>query len=63
MWLTGEFVHGEVYHNAFTGKNVKRKEQAVGKKADCFYKRNLARLDHSIEGWLWGKWFVRDSKS
>lgn len=36
------------------GKNVKRKEQAVGKK-DYFYKRNLARLDHSIEGWLWGK--------
>lgn len=22
VWLTGEFVHGEVYDNAFTGSNL-----------------------------------------
>lgn len=38
-----------------SGENDKREEWAVGKKAGCFHKRNLARLGHSLEGWTWGK--------
>lgn len=28
----------------------KQQQQAMGKKAHCFYRRNLARLDHRVEG-------------
>lgn len=38
-----------------SGENNQRQEWAVGRKAGCFHKSNLARLGHSLEGWTWGK--------